>query len=100
MRALISDVNSMEGNSESNSIKCNSKCNSYSNEGNSKSNSYSNEGNSNYVRTGTSQFNSNSGIGLVISKKLQFRSGIDPGSGMIIRPFSAVVVSRTCDLSR
>ena len=89
MRALISDVNSMEGNSESNSIKCNSK-----------SNSYSNDGNSNYVWTGSSQFNSNSGIGLVISKKLQFRSGIDPGSGMIIRPFSAVVVSRTYDLSR
>ena len=37
--------------------------------------------NSNSTRTGSSQFNSNSGIGLGINKKLQFRSGIDPGSG-------------------
>ena len=28
------------------------------------------------------QFNSNSGIGLGISKKIQFRSGIDPDSGL------------------
>ena len=58
--------NSMEGNSES--VKCNSDSNS-------------NDDNSNSIPYGLGQANSNSGIGLGISKKIQFRSGIDCGSG-------------------
>ena len=54
----------MEGNSESHSVERNS------------------DSNSNSARTGSSQFNYNSGIGLGIWKKIQFRSGIDPGSAV------------------
>ena len=64
-----------EGNSEFNSEESNSDSNSNSNDGNS---------NSIPIPPGLSKANSNSysnsGIGLGISKKIQFRSGIDPDS--------------------
>ena len=60
-----------EGNSEFNSEERNSDSNS-------------NDGNSNSIPIppGLGKANSNSGIGLGISKKIQFRSGIDPDSAL------------------